>query len=418
MNENSLSFEQIKRVGLHDISLREIKKGHPWITRDQFTKKFPQHHFFLFGCDRNRREICLFINDPDHPKIKGRVWQKFPFSKTGSIDFATEFRTRIGKSIAKRAQANLLNERENFYLVFAEADQRPGLFVQMVGDQIIVQIYAYFWKDLIGLIEEELIANLQTFFSDIRFEIWVQERRGPENLEINSLQRLKGKKAKTHKLIIQEFEVQYLLHIKKNYDLGIFSDMASVRKSLIPYFSASKSLLNLYSYTGAFSLFPLKKGTKHVTSVDLSEKYMQWLEQNLSLNPEIKLNRHQSICQPVTKAVKELQKKHQKFDFIICDPPTSSSDGNKKSSSFNSYSNLLPELNNLLHSGGHLLLFLNTHQIGLQKFRSQINKTLTATGLKKLYTEKQCFGLGEDCPTLRGFREGSYLKGILLAKKN
>ena len=169
--------------------------------------------------------------------------------------------------------------------------------------------------------------------------------------------------------------------------------------------------------TGAFSLFALKHGARDVVSVDLSDKYMKWLEQNLSLNPEFKLGHHQSITKPVHKAIKGLQKEERTFDFLICDPPSASTDGKKTSSSFQNYVEFLPGFVKLVNQGGFLLLFLNTHQTGLQKFRNHIKKILEKNQLSDQVREQRTFGLGEDCPTLRGFQEGNYIKGILLQVK-
>jgi 23S rRNA (cytosine1962-C5)-methyltransferase len=413
-----LSFEQIKRVPLHQLSLRELKKGHPWITKDQYTKRFPPKQFFLFGCDQSRREICLFIHDPQHRKIKGRVWQKYPFSKAGTIDFASEFGQRVQKALEKRVRIDLRRERENLYLIFGEADYLPGLFVQMVGEQILIQTYACFWQNLQPLIKDELQKNLKNYYGHLPFNIWIEDLSNPADRKLELLSgNLKRGGVKSHKFIVQEFGVQYLVQIQKDRDLGIYSDISSIRKKLTPYFKKTNSLLNLFSYTGAFSIFALKSGAKEVTSVDQSAKHMEWLEQNLSLNPEIRSNRHTSLCRPVDKVLMELQRKGKSFNFIICDPPSTYTSGKKMDSAYRSYSKLLPQLCQLVRPGGYLLLFLNTHQVSLQRFRTQIDKILATANLDQQIRERKWFGLAEDCPTLHGFKEGSYLKGVLLQQK-
>ena len=65
---------------------------------------------------------------------------------------------------------------------------------------------------------------------------------------------------------------------------GLYTDMSSIRRIIERNISESDSCLNLYSYTGAFSLMALKQGAKEVHSVDLSESYLRILEKNIGLN--------------------------------------------------------------------------------------------------------------------------------------
>lgn len=412
------TLDQLKRVPLHPISVREIKKGNPWITADQFSKRFPANQFFLIGRDQNRREICVFLHDPSHPKIKGRVWSHYPFQASHVTNFPEELFERLRKSIQRRLESGVQEERDNFYLVFGESDQLPGLFIQKIGEQVLIQLYATFWNQLQDLLFQQLKTVLKDFFPKEYIELWLQERGNPKQPKMVNVANINGSsKKKNQNIVIQEFGINYLVSFQKNYDLGIYTDMSSIRKKLTSLFQQGTSVLNLYAYTGAFSLFALKQGATRVVSVDLSPKYMEWLEKNMGLNPELKFSRHQGIVKPTNKAVRELQESGEEFDLVICDPPSASSDGKKTSSSFQNYQELLPKLINVTKSGGYVLAFLNTHQISLQKFRNQVKKILQTNNLDRSVVENRTIGLGEDCPTLKGFREGSYLKGILLQKK-
>lgn len=413
------SISQIKRVPLHPISVREIRKGHPWITKDQYSVRFPKDQLFLIGCDQARKEVCLFMHDPEHPRIKGRVWTQQSLKNLELKDFSALIWKRISKAIQRRLTTDVPAERDNFYMIFGEADQLPGLFVQVVGDQVVIQTYAFFWDHFHELLVEQLSIALKTFYERHPFALWMQERKDPTQPKMVLLGgRHSSNKKKNKDYVIQEFGINYLVGFQKNYDLGIYTDMASIRKKIAPLLQESRSVLNLYSYTGAFSLFALKQGANNVVSVDLSEKYMGWLEQNLSMNDDLKASYHRGITKPVNQAVRALIREKQSFDFLICDPPSASSDGKKTSSAFRNYEELLPDLVRLMNDGGHLLLFLNTHQIGLQKFRNHLTKILKNNELTGSVWEQQTFNLGEDCPTLRGFREGNYLKGVLLKIKH
>ena len=181
--------------------------------------------------------------------------------------------------------------------------------------------------------------------------------------------------------------------------------MASIRKKLDGQFKNSKKVLNLFSYTGAFSLQALSHASE-ATSVDLSGKYMSWLEENVELNGWSE--RHQSIVKSCAKALKENK---EKYDLVVCDPPSFSSDGKKRESAQDFYKKNWSDLWNSVSDGGKLIVFLNTHKVSRKKFKSLIVDLLRNKGriTSDLY-------LDEDCGTLKGFPEGDYLKGFLIQK--
>lgn len=418
-------MKQPVKVNLHPITIREIKKGHPWVTKDKFSEKFPKKEFLLIGKDERKQDLCLLINDPDHPKIKARVWSLEQRELNEAANFKSTLEKRLRTAFEKRSVDQILDERDNLYLVFGEADGLPGLMIQKLKNHLLIQYYAKFWPKM----EAELIKALlkATTGSSLleKHYLWIQERGNPKAAPF----RLHGKVNSDHietgvklqeipeDVELKEFGLNYLISFKRNYDLGIYTDMASIRKKLAEYFPKDMKLLNLFAYTGAFSLFGLKQGAETVTSVDLSSKYMQWLEKNIQHNPDLDAGKHRSLIQPAKKALLQLGNQGERFNFIICDPPSASTDKQKTTSALQEYKETLPLMLQLTEPGGYLLLFLNTHQISLAKFRGQIQSILKTGGRDKQVKEIRTFGLSEDCPRLKGFKEGDYLKGILLKVK-
>ena len=191
--------------------------------------------------------------------------------------------------------------------------------------------------------------------------------------------------------------------------------MSSIRHSLSKLIKPDSSFLNLYSYTGAFSLWAMKLGASHVVSVDLSPKYIEWLQQNIALNPDLNHTQHEAMVSSVDDALTELKKNNKTFDVILCDPPSSSSDGEKRTSAIKAYRDLLQKMDPILNPKGKLIVFLNTHQVSQEKFDRILKEYFTE--LKLNYKMSTRLHLGQDCPTLKGFPEGSYLKGIVLEKQ-
>ncbi len=396
------------KANLHPASCKYLKLGHPWITEDSYTKRFPQNTFFLIGVDeKNRQEIALLINDPEHKKVKARLWSLNPEDWKKEINFKEMLRLRVFSSLEKREKFNLSLERENYYLINGESDFLPGLLVLKLKNQILIQYYALFWKE----VEADLIAILQEKLNIE--EIWIQERNFNQQKAIRSIS---GKTQS--EFILNEYNINYQIKINAHYDFGIYTDMSAIRKLMRPYLENAQSLLNLYSYTGAFSLFALKLGAKNIVSVDLSAKYLKWLDENIALNSDLNAESHSSLCMPSEKALEKLIAQNASFEAIICDPPSASSDGHSTSSALKSYENLLPQMLKLLDSNGSLFVFLNTHTISWNKFEEKLKQIIETSEFKNQVMIGKRFKLSDDCQALKGFHEGDYLKGLLIEFKN
>lgn len=354
--------------------------------------------------------MALLMHDPYHRNVKARVWStKFPFDREAQ-HFTASIQGRLDLAFEKRIQQKELKERENYYLVFGEADQLPGLFILRLRDRVLIQFYTGFWNRYKSIIQ----TTIQEVFSEIKDEnVWFQLRG--ETKELQKLPQNSQDQNRRDEFHISEFGIQYLIRLGSSYDHGLYTDMSSIRHNLARYMKPGMSVLNLYSYTGAFSLWAMKLGATNVVSVDLSPKYIEWLQQNLALNPDLNHTEHEAMIKSVDDAMVDLIGAERKFDMIICDPPSSSSDGEKRTSAIKAYKELLAKMDKLLNPAGKLVVFLNTHQVTQDKFDRVLKDYLGE--LKLNYKMSTRLHLGQDCPTLKGFPEGSYLKGIILEKQ-
>lgn len=392
---------ELSPVDLHPASYRHLSQGHPWVIKDQYTEKFRAKARLLRATDKKTGKEFILLGDTAHPKVKARLWQQFPKGIQSDFDFLQSLKERLEEAIKKRMPEQ--DKREDFFLVFGEADFLPGLFLLQLGQGVVIQSYARYWKKF----QKDLIPLLKEIFPKLNLEIkWMawQER---DDSKKTSLIPLWGKLPEEE--VVSEFGVKYLVKFNEGYDLGLYPDMAAIRESL-PFDWKDKKVLNLYAYTGAWSLYPLSQGAKAAVSVDLSGKYLNWLEQNLALNSFE--SRHRSIESDTQKALEQLIKEGEEFDFILCDPPSFSSDGKKTQTSLKAYKNLLPLLEKLLSPKGQLLSFINTHSVTRKKYEETMKEYSGKTKLRKI----KSIGLQKDCPLIKNFPEGDYLKGILFQK--
>lgn len=332
--------------------------------------------------------------------------------------FPFELRTRFGAAIKKRLKLLESSERENICLVFGENDFIPGLHITLLKDQLLVQLYANYWHRMKHVIIEEFQRALADNDLNLALkDFWFQDRNLGRSAKFDRYA-LSGKKRtlKDQNVILQEFGTTYKCKINANYDLGLYTDMAPFRKKLGPEFK-DKKVLNLYSYTGAYSLHALRSGAAKAVSVDLSQEALNWLNENLELNPDLDQEKHQSLCLSVEKAMKQLEKQESRFDWIICDPPSASSDGKKMSNALKNYERLLPQMISLLQNEtSKIALFLNTHQVSPKKFRSEIESILEKD--QRGYTILSTFKNIEDGQSLPNFPEGHHLKGFVVGRQS
>jgi 23S rRNA (cytosine1962-C5)-methyltransferase len=389
----------IPRCLLHPISVKQLRQGHPWVTLDAYSRRFPTDSSMLIGLDDKKMEVGTLLHDPRHKTVRARLWSKergYP-----EKNFTQDLELRLIKAREKRLSLESFKNRENRYWCFAEGDEIPGLMVLQLGERFIIQFYALLWNDHKELLKKLL---LKTFPEIDEKKLWLQARS--EDGSGQKSPTLWDETPKSEQFIIHENDIRMHVRLGESYDYSVYSDMAAVRYALRPIFQKSKRVLNLYSYTGAFSLLALKLGAERVVSVDLSAKYLAWLEENLLLNDF--QGEHASMKTSTENALKDLINKKEQFDFIICDPPSSSSDGQKRTSALQSYEVIWNNLQKLLAPEGLLLSFLNTHTVSMPKFE----KHLRGLEDNRLQIQKK-YHLMDDCPTIKGFHEGNYLKGIL-----
>ncbi len=413
-------------VSLHPQTIKHMKNGHPWVTDDSFTKKFPQKEKTLLGISSDKNKFAFLLHDPHHKKIKARLWGFISGEELRSFkpnDFWQEFNKRVEDSLKKRQL--FLNKgqipRDNYYLIFGESDFLPGLFLQKIKNHYIISLYSHFWDEFIRTeVKKSLLNGLAQMYPTEEIHLWVQIRNKQQE---KNLECLTHPKLSEFELIISEYNLNYKIRLNSYYDFGIYTDMSAIRPLVLKKFkelntTQTPTLLNLFSYTSAYSLYFLGNGFKTALSVDLSKKYLDWSNENYELNPSLKEATSLNVmCMSAEDALKKLLTQKNSFDLIISDPPSVSSDGEKKNTSFHFYEQNFDQLVEILSPKGLLVLFINTHTISRKKFEEKIQSLIEKNKHAKNLEIVKRVSLELDCPTLKGFIEGDYLKGIFVAKK-
>ncbi len=120
-------------------------------------------------------------------------------------------------------------------------------------------------------------------------------------------------------LVVQEDGLKFKVNLSDYLDSGLFLDHR-ITRHMVREESAGKNVLNLFCYTGSFSVYAAAGGAASVTSIDLSKTYLQWAEDNMRLNGLFDPARHQYIHADVLQHLDEL--KLNSYDLVVLDPPT------------------------------------------------------------------------------------------------
>ena len=407
------SFSRQQLYEIHPTSIKMIQKGNPWVTLDKFSEQFHPNDKFIVASNKGR-PFALLIHDPRHTTIRARLWSKEGNFGNQIKNFKNDFIKRLQEAFKQRKDQKILEKRSNLYLLFGEADRVPGLFIQLLNDQVLIQSYSYFWDKYKDIILQTVMNQLKQIF-DIevtRENIWMQNRVTSE--EHKTPAKCLAPNLSFKRIDITEFGCKYKVSLGEFYDIGLYTDMSAIRDLLGPVFKEAKSVLNLYAYTGAFSVFAMKNGATDVVSVDLSEKYLGMLKENIELNEDLDPSNHTSMQMSVEDSFKVLKKDNKKFDLIINDPPSSSSDGTKRTNALREYEKQLVIFDKLLSDNGKMVLFLNTHKVSKRKFSEKLEKLIEDKKLNLKLTK--FLSLNSDCPAMPKFAEGSYLKGFIIEK--
>jgi len=190
-------------------------------------------------------------------------------------------------------------------------------------------------------------------------------------------------------LVVKEQGLSFAVDLTKRIDTGLFLDHA-ITRSMVKEMSLGLDVLNLFSYTGSFSVYAAVGGAKSVTSIDLSSTYSEWCKKNLALNG-FEGPSYSCITMDAYDFLVEASKKGRRFHLVILDPP-SFSNSRKMKHDFDvqrDYIKYIMLINNLLTEGG-LLLFstnLGTFDFNTRKIHGyeikEITRDIAAPGFSR-----------------------------------
>ena len=126
---------------------------------------------------------------------------------------------------------------------------------------------------------------------------------------------------KNQRKVVQEYGVQFEINLSDYLDVGLFLDHRVLRREIRERI-AGRSMLNLFAYTGAFSVQARIGGAATTTTVDLSKTYLEWYQRNCTLNRLAEDDRHICIQDDCLQFLEDGPQPEESYDTIVLDPPT------------------------------------------------------------------------------------------------
>jgi 23S rRNA (cytosine1962-C5)-methyltransferase len=221
-----------------------------------------------------------------------------------------------------------------------------------------------------------------------------------------------GKKA-PEPLVVKENGANFAIYLDDGAMVGVFLDQRDVRKTIRDKYAKGKTVLNTFSYTGAFSVFATLGGARKTTSVDLANRSRSKTQEQFSVN-NIDVEAQDIIVEDVFNYFKYAVRKKLSFDLVVLDPPSFARSKKHTFSASKDYVKLLKEAIQITSKGGIIVASTNASNFDIQRFKDFISKAFKELNGK--YNIEETFSLPKDFRVNDKFREGNYLKVVFIRK--
>ena len=308
------------------------------------------------------------------------------------------FETLFRKAKEKRKAYYQDDLTTAFRLFNQEGDGFGGLTVDLYGDYAVFSwynSYVYQIRQTISEAFRQVFPEVLGAYEKIRFK----------GLDYESAH-VYGQEAPDFFTVLEN-GVLYQVFMNDGLMTGIFLDQHEVRGSLVDGLAMGKSLLNMFSYTAAFSVAAAMGGASQTTSVDLAKRSRELSQAHFQANG-ISTDAHRFIVMDVFEYFKYAKRKGLTYDVIVLDPPSFARNKKQTFSVAKDYHKLISQSLEILNPGGIIIASTNAANVSRQKFTEQIDKGFAG----RSYQILNKYGLPADFAYNKKDESSNYLKVI------
>lgn len=392
-------MEETARIVLKPGKDQSLKRFHPWVFSGAIKK--------IYGNLNEGSLVSVYSNKDEylglgHYQIGSIAVRIISFSEVepgcnfwkNKIESAWNLRKNLG--LADNPETNV------FRLIHAEGDGMPGLIVDFYNGTAVMQMHSagmYFIREkLVKTLREVLGGHLKAVYNKSAKTMPLKADIEPEDGF------LFGENNETEVL---EHGLKFKVDWESGQKTGFYIDQRENRL-LVQKYAGNRDVLNMFCYTGGFSLYAMKGGANLVHSVDASAKATGLTSENVELNfPDD--TRHKAFAADAFKYLRDIQ---DKYDLIVLDPPAFAKHRNSLHQALQGYKRINTRAFEQIRSGGILFTFSCSQVVSKEKFREAVFSAAAISGrtVRILHQLTQPV----DHPVNIYHPEGEYLKGLVL----
>ena len=374
-----------------------VVKGHPWVFSNSIVKinDNAKTGDLAIIFSKNKNKVVGFgLYDADSP-----IQIKIIHNADTKVKIDAEFfKHKIELAYEKRAE--LLKTNTNSYrLLFGENDGFPGLIADVYDSVLVVKLYSEIWLPYLESILDSLqkISKAET--------VVMRLSRSLQNSNNHSLKDGDVIFGTLENEVVQfvEHGINFSANVIKGHKTGYFLDHRANRKR-VGELSKGKTVLDVFSYAGGFSVHALANGAIEVTSLDISKQALDMARENGKLNTYS--GRHKTISGDAFEEMRTLISNGKTFDVVVIDPPSFAKQQSEIELAKKKYAQLAELGEKLTSKNGILVLASCSSRVLAQSFFDLNSRVLNAQS--RLFETELKTKHDSDHPI--AFPEGAYLK--------
>lgn len=394
-------MDQYKKINLKPKKEASLKRFHPWVFSGAIAS--------MADNIEEGEVVAVYAHDNTflgvgHYQI-GTIAVRILSFQEREVDTGF-FEERLRDAFEMRQAINLVRDDNNTYrLVHGEGDMLPGLIIDMYAGLAVVQAHS------IGMHVSRLViatALKRVLGDSLNHVYYKSESTLPFKAPINPEDAfLLGGDSELSKIAVEN-NLKFQIDWEKGQKTGFFIDQRENR-SLLEAYSHNRSVLNMFCYTGGFSVYAMRGGANKVVGVDSSAKAVMLADENIKLNFGDD-NRYSSSSDDAFKFLKEMP--NDAYDLIVLDPPAFAKHRGAVRNALQGYKKLNLAAFEKVAKGGIVFTFSCSQVISREQFRLAVFSAAAISGrrVKILHQLSQ----PADHPVNIYHPEGEYLKGLVL----
>lgn len=389
-------------VHLHPPAERAVRRGHPWVYAESIDhiRRPGEAGDLAVIFDRKDRFLAIGLYDPSSPLRVRILHHGHP------VQIDSEWLTQRMRSAHEVRTSLAAHGTTGYRLIHGENDGLPGLVVDRYDAVLVIKLYTSAWLPHLRSVVEALRSVTSAESIVLRLS---RGLRRQTDAQFGDGQVLFGQ-LPTGPIMFEENGLRFEVDPVRGQKTGFFLDQRDNRARVERY-SAGRTVLNVFSYTGGFSVYAARGGARSVCSLDASSRALMAAEQNFQHNGSsaaVRAAKHRVLAGDAFALLPRLRDGGERFDMVILDPPSFANTAAEVDRAIHSYERVIRMGIALIASGGMLVAASCTSRIGVDQLRGAAHLAAAAEARPLVILEQTGHAL--DHPIR--FPEGEYLKCI------